>query len=294
MSTRLNLPFLALFALAGQAASAAEPGSGILVDHEKQVWFTDAGGIWRLTGGGELTQQSKQAAQTLGYDINGRYAQAKPERYQRITGKGVSPAVLASTTGPIAMGPEGDVYYAASNESGPLHILRLSPNGESFVVAKFPDNGKGEKLRRVNGMAVGPDGAIYVAGNHTIRKVTREGAVTSIVGPLDSIPDCIKVTGLKKSWRPYMRGITVDGAGNIYVAAAACSTVLRVTADGKVATVLQSDAGWTPTGVATYEQDLYVLEYQNAGSPNKKLWVPRIRKLTPEGKATTLTARAAK
>jgi len=35
---------------------------------------------------------------------------SKPERYQRITGKGVSPAVLASTQGPIAIGPDGDVY----------------------------------------------------------------------------------------------------------------------------------------------------------------------------------------
>jgi hypothetical protein len=208
---------------------AAEPGAGIVVDSERQVWFTDSGaGVVRLSSRGELTPQSKQQARWLGFDSQGLYAQSKPERYQRITGKGVSPAVLASTQGPIAIGPDGDVYYAASNESGPLHILRLMPDGQNYVVAQIPDNTKGKKLRKVNGIAVGPDGAIYISGNHTIRKVTRQGAVSSVVGPLATLPGCGKVPGLKKAWRPYMRGLAVDAGGVIYVAATGCSSVFSI------------------------------------------------------------------
>src|SRR5438270_300268 len=105
---------LALFATA-LAASAAQPSSAIVVDLEKQVWLADTGvGIWRLSGRGEATLQSKQSAQWLGLDADGRYAHSKPDRYQRITHKGETPVLLGSITGPIAIGPEGEVYYAAS------------------------------------------------------------------------------------------------------------------------------------------------------------------------------------
>jgi sugar lactone lactonase YvrE len=270
-------------------AAAAEPGSGIVVDQEGQIWFTDSStGIWRVDPRGAVTMQSKHPTAWLSLDLDGRYSQSKPERYQRVTQKGVKPALLSSTSGPIAMGPTGDVYYAASNESGPLHILRLDPNGDNFVVAQVPDNTKGLKLRRVNGIAVGPDGAIYIAGNHTIRKVTKGGGVSTVVGPLATLDDCVKVPGIRKAHRPYMHGMAVDANGDIYVAATGCSSVLKVAANGKTTTVLQSEAGWAPTGVAMLGGDLYVLEYQNAGSGKRREWVPRVRKLSVDGKTTLM------
>src|SRR5580765_1582678 len=91
------------------ALAAAEPGSGIVVDRERQIWFSDsATGVWKVDPRGEVTLQYKHPAQWLGFDLDGRYAQAKPEKYQRITQKGVIPALLASAGGPIAIGPEGD------------------------------------------------------------------------------------------------------------------------------------------------------------------------------------------
>ncbi len=260
-----------------------------MVDLERQVWFTDSGvGVWRLNGRGEMTLQFKHPAHWLGFDSDGRYARSKPEFYQRITPKGVNPAMLASTSGPIAIGPEGDVYYASSNENGPLQILRLSPAGERYVVAKVPDNPKAKKLRKVNGIAVGPDRAIYIVGNHTIRKVTKEGAVSTVAGPLTSLPDCIAVPGFKKGWEPYMRSLTLDAGGVIYAAATGCSLVLRVGTDGNVTTAMQAEGGWSPTGVAMFDRDLYVLEYQNAGSPNRRQWAPRVRKLSADGKVAVL------
>jgi hypothetical protein len=286
---KLRLALASLFLFACFPGYAAEPGSGLVVDRERQVWFTDSTtGVWRISPTGELTMPYKTQARWLGLDANGRYAQSKPERYQRVTGKGVSPALLSSVSGPIAIGPEGDVYYADSNESGPLHVLRLTPAGESFVVARIPDNGKEQKLRRVNGIAVGPDGALYIAGNHTIRKVTKEGAVSTVVGPLYTVDGCVKVPGLKKGWRPYMRGIALDPSGAIYVAATGCSSVLRIGADGTATPVMQPDAGWTPTAVAVYERELYVLEYQDAGVSNRQAWMPRVRKLSADGKVSVL------
>jgi sugar lactone lactonase YvrE len=270
-------------------AGAAEPGAGIVVDPERQVWFTDSvSGVWKVDPRGQVTQVYKHPALWLALDPDGRYSQSKPERYQRVTQKGVKPAMLASTSGPIAMCAEGEVYYAASNESGPLHILRLEPNGDNFVVAKVPDNTKGVKLRTVNGIAVGADDTIYIAGNHTIRKVTKAGAVSTVIGPLATLDDCGKVAGIPKNHRPYMHGLAVDASGTLYVAATGCSSVLKVTPDGKMSTLLKGEEGWSPTGVAMYEKDLYILEYKNAGSATKKDWLPRVRKLAADGNVSVL------
>jgi len=272
-------------------ANAAEPGAGILVDREGQVWFTDSvGGVWKISPRGEVSQAYKQGALWLALDLDGRYAQSKPERYQRLTQKGVKPAMLSSISGPIAMCAEGEVFYAASNESGPLHILRLMPNGDNFVVAKVPDNPQGQKLRKVNAIAVGLDDTVYIAGNHTIRKVTKSGEVSTVIGPLATLDDCGKVAGIPKKHRPYMKGLTVDSTGTIYVAATGCSNVLKVTPDGKMATALKGEEGWSPTGVATYEKDLYILEYKNVGSGNKREWTPRVRRLSADGKVSVVGA----
>ena len=273
----------------GLLAGAAEPGAGILVDSERQVWFTDSvTGVWKIDPRGEITHVYKHPALWLAMDVAGRYANAKPERYQRVTQKGVRPALLASTSGPITLCPEGEVFYAASNESGPLHILRLVPNGDNFVVAKVPDNTKGVKLRKVNAIAVGPDDTVYIAGNHTIRKVTKGGQVTNVIGPLATLDDCGKVAGIPKKHRPYLHGLAVDTSGTLYVAAMGCSAVLKVTPDGKMSTLLKEDDGWSPTGLAMYEKDLYVLESRNAGSTNKKDWTPRVRKIAADGTVTTV------
>lgn len=270
-------------------ASAAEPGAGILVDREGQVWFTDSvGGVWKVNPRGEVSQAYKQASMWLALDLDGRYAQSKPEKYQRVTQKGVKPAMLGSISGPITMCPEGEVYYAASNESGPLHILKLQPNGDSFVVAKVPDNTQGNKLRKVNGIAVGADDTVYIAGNHTIRKVSKGGQVSTMIGPLATLEGCVKVTGIPKKHRPYMHGLTVDGSGTVYVAATGCASVLKVTADGKMSTLVKAEDGWAPTGVAMYEKDLYILEYKNAGSSNKRDWLPRVRKVAADGTVTVV------
>jgi sugar lactone lactonase YvrE len=162
------------------------------------------------------------------------------------------------------------------------------PNGDNFVVAKVPDNTKGVKLRKVNAIAVGADDTVYIAGNHTIRKVTKGGQVSNLVGPLATLEDCGKVAGIPKKHRPYLHGLAVDASGTVYVAATGCSSVLKVTPDGKMSTALKGETGWSPTGLAMFDKDLYILEYKNAGSSSKKDWTPRVRKLSADGQVTVL------
>jgi sugar lactone lactonase YvrE len=83
---------------------------------------------------------------------------------------------------------------------------------------------------------------------------------------------------------PYLRGLDVDAQGTIYVAASGCGRVLKVTPQGQVSTVTQLQSPWSPTGVAVSGSDLYVLEYLHTASDNRREWLPRIRKILPNGK----------
>jgi hypothetical protein len=86
-----------------------------------------------------------------------------------------------------------------------------------------------------------------------------------------------------------LRGLDVARDGTIYVAASACGALLKISKDGKVSVALRSADSWSPTGVAVSGGDLYVLEYLYvAGGP--KEWVPRVRKVSADGKATVVAS----
>ena len=55
-----------------------------------------------------------------------------------------------------------------------------------------------------------------------------------------------------------------------------------------MATVLKAERPWSPTGVALHRETIYVLEYPNANGAVHADWVPRVRKIGRDGKATTL------
>jgi sugar lactone lactonase YvrE len=93
---------------------------------------------------------------------------------------------------------------------------------------------------------------------------------------------------------PALRGLAVDAKGTVYVAATGCHRVVKITADGKVETVLKSERPWSPTGVAVSGEDVYVLEYTHAHANADKGWRPRVRKLGRDGKVTTLATIPAK
>jgi hypothetical protein len=66
--------------------------------------------------------------------------------------------------------------------------------------------------------------------------------------------------------------------------------VLKVAPDGKVTTLLQLQSPWSPTGVALFGGDLYVLEYLHTASDNRREWLPRVRKISPDGRTVLIAA----
>ena len=147
------------------------------------------------------------------------------------------------------------------------------------------------------GAAVDTAGNIFVADseNHTIRKVTPTGAVTTLAG-LAGIPGSTDGTGSGARFY-YPSGVAVDGAGCVFVADRDNQTIRKVTPAGVVTTlaglanVLPGGADgtgsaarfWNPTGVALDSAgNLFVADSLNH----------TIRKVTPAGVVTTLAGQA--
>jgi hypothetical protein len=151
-----------------------------------------------------------------------------------------------------------------------------------------------EKLNEaVTGLANGPDGSLFVACPNAILKVKTDGTVTTFIHPVvvkDCDDDLAKDSRTRFFHSPYLRGLDVTEKGTVYAAVTGCRCVVKITADGKVDTVLKSERPWTPTGVAVRGKDLFVLEYSDPEKPTG--WAPRVRKLGADGKVTILAAGA--
>jgi hypothetical protein len=146
------------------------------------------------------------------------------------------------------------------------------------------------------GVAVDSAGIVYVAdwGNHTIRKVTADGVVTTLAG-LAGSPGSADGTGsAARFYHP--EGVAVDSAGIVYVADYDNETIRKVTPDGVVRTLAGQAGSWgsadgtgsaaqfnQPRGVAVDSTgNVYVADYDN----------DTVRKVTPDGVVTTLAGQA--
>lgn len=142
------------------------------------------------------------------------------------------------------------------------------------------------------GLAVDSSGNLFVAdsSNHTIRKVTPEGVVTTYAGT-PGIPSGSDPTGTApRFYGP--SGVAIDDSGNLYVADTGNHTIRRVAPGGSITTIAGSPgmpgdedgtgfaARFTrPSGITIDRSgNLFVTDTGNA----------TVRKVTPGGVVTTL------
>jgi hypothetical protein len=118
-----------------------------------------------------------------------------------------------------------------------------------------------------------------------------DGTVKTFVNPVmvkDCEDDLAKDSRTRFFHSPYLRGLDVTEDGTVYAAVTGCRCVVKITSEGKVETVLKSEQPWSPTGVALRGNDLFVLKYTNVDKPAG--WKPRIRKISPDGRASILAS----
>ena len=266
-----------LIALSPTLASA-HPGSGIVADRLGQIYFVDmVSGVWKLDARGTLTHIPGPAFHWMTLDAAGRFASVRLPSgssgdIERI---GVNPTLLLASDFPIAISVDGSLYYPSHSSGTPLQIFRMLPTGQTSIVATVPG-----PLRYLNGLAAGPDGSLYYTEDNAIRRINKEGRISTVVENV-AVAGCTSFPGVD---RPFLQGLAVGAGGTIYVAATGCGSVLKVTPAGRVTTLPQLSDRWAPTGVVLFGNDLYVLEFQHPESDSRREMFPRVRKIAADGK----------
>jgi len=269
------------------ASALGHPGSGILVDRSGQIYFIDTGsGLWKIDTRGVPTHLSPLRHHWLAMDPNDRFTQSRlptdPGRDWVITAAGSNPTILISTDFPLVIGQDRNLYYPTVRESD-RRILRQTPAGGITTFATLPRASKGEQW--INGLATGPDGSVYYADDAAIGRITARGEV-SIIATVSPLANGPKIPG--SEMKPYLRGLKVDAKRVVYVADAGDARVLKITPDGKVSTVLLLESPWAPTDVAVFGDIIYVLEFLHTPGDDRTEWMPRVRRITPDGRSTVI------
>ncbi len=197
-----------------------------------------------------------------------------------------------SSPSDMAIDANGNIYVVDTNNHA---IRKIAPNGDVTTLAGgaqgFTDgNGSAAKFNIPRGIAVDKQGNVFVAdsGNHSIRKITPNGTVTTFAGEFGTSGNIDGTANVAKFNSP--ESLAIDTQGNIFVADRGNSSIRKITPDGVVSTFAGNIGGYAdgngvnakfnnPYGIAIDNDDnLYVADLLNQ----------RIRKITPDAEVTSI------
>ncbi len=276
-----------LVLIATAAVAIAHPGSGIVVDQRGRVYFVDTGaGVWMIDVDGHLAKRDGPRFHWMALDETSRFAGLSlPTRpSSEIVAIGSQPTLILASDFPIAIGLDGFLYYPELGSDRRLRIMRFSPTGEKSVRATLPGD-----LRWINGITAGPNDSLYYTEDRTIRKIDRRGIVSSVAKDV-RVPACTPIPGIEATMQPALRGLAVASDGALFVAASGCGALIKITPRGEVTTVLRTESPWSPTAVTISSSGIYVLEYVHTAEESRRAWVPRVRKILPDGSTSIVAA----
>jgi sugar lactone lactonase YvrE len=162
-----------------------------------------------------------------------------------VTGSADGTGAAASFSSPngLAVDAAHNVYVA---DSGNSTIRKITPAGVVTTLAGFANalpgstDGAGAVARFFDPQAIAIDasGTLYVADtlNHTIRKITPAGVVTTIAGA-PSVIGSADGPGAAARFN-FPQSVAVDAAGEVFVADTGNYTIRKISAVGVVSTVL--------------------------------------------------------
>jgi len=154
---------------------------------------------------------------------------------------GQGTAALFAVPRGLCVDASGTVYVTDNAE-----IRKISPTGNVTTFAGstaqgwHDGTGTAAKFASPDGIAIGPDGNLYVADSieHMIRKITPAGEVTTFAGTLGANGH-VDGAGSQAQFGD-VGGVAFDSAGNLYVGDGSNGLVRKIAPDATVSTVTMS------------------------------------------------------
>ena len=237
---------------------------------------------------------------------NAYVVDANNNTIRKITQEGVvttlagAPGERGRTDGAGAAARFSEPFGLAADAAGNLYVAdnlnnairRITPDG---VVTTFAGGGASgttdgtgaaARFHEPRGVAVDADGTVYVADyeNHTIRKITSAGVVTTLAGSPDTEGNA-DGTGAAARFRGPM-GVAVDATGTVYVADSGNRSIRKITTAGAVTTLRLSGTPLSdPRGIVVDSTGtIYVGDFRSH----------TVRAITPTGTVSTLAGQTSK
>ena len=141
----------------------------------------------------------------------------------------------------VAVDLAGNLYVA---DQGGQIIRKVTPAGVIITLAgslgssgSADGTGSAARFNDPSGLAVDTAGNVYVAdkGNHTIRKITPAGVVSTMAGSAGLSGSADGTGSAARFWA--CSGVTVDNVGNVYVADTGNYTIRKISPSGVVTTL---------------------------------------------------------
>jgi sugar lactone lactonase YvrE len=281
---------------------AALLGAAALASTFSFTTLAGSGGTVSTSADGSGSDAQFDAPRGIAVDREGNYyvADTRNNIVRKITPSGVVTTLAGTggteggTNGTGAQARFNEPFGVAVDDAGSIYVADASNNAvrkitAAGVVTTFAGgNGAGSadgtgtsaQFDEPRGICIDSTGTLYIADydNHTIRKITTAGVVTTLAGRAD-VPGNADGVGTAASFRGPM-GIAVDATGIVYVADTGNRSIRRISASGTVTTVSLSGSTLSePRGVAvTSSGTILVADY---GSHT-------IRSISSSGTVTTL------
>ena len=205
-----------------------------------------------------------------------------------------SDARFGSVNG-IAVDKSGNVYVTDGSYNTVRKITRTGVvttlAGTPGAAGSTDGTGSAARFHFPFGIAVDGTGNLYVSdqSNHTIRKITPAGVVTTLAGAAGVIGSADGSGSVARFYYP--SGVALDSAGNLFVADTYNYTIRKITPGGSVST-FAGTAGASGTANGTGSGASFIFPYGVAvGGANVYVadtWGCTIRKITSAGVVTTV------
>jgi uncharacterized protein YjiK len=267
----------------GAAARFSFP-QGVATDSAGNVYVADTinNTIRKITPAGVVSTLAGTAPLTGSRDSTGAAA--------RFTGPG---GITADSAGNIYVGELGNNIIRKITPAGVVTTFA----GTAGLTGSADGTGATASFDLPRGVASDNAGNVYVADtlNHTIRKITSAGVVTTFAGTAGLAGSGDATGAAARFFQP--EGVATDSADNVYVADAANRTIRKITPTG-VVTTLAGTVGLVGSTDGTGAAALFALPFGIATDSAGNIYVAdsgnsNIRKITPAGIVSTLAGTAA-